>query len=215
LEKRVVVTGLGAVTPVGLGKDRFWSSLKAGVSGIGRISKFDAKDFDCTIAAEVKDFVPGDFIDKKEARRMDTFSQYAIAAARMAVEDSGVDLDRLNRDRMGVVLGSGIGGIETLENQFRVMLERGPSRVSPFFIPMMISNMAAGQVAIAFGAKGPNQTVVTACASGTNALGDALRIIQRGGRGHYNYRRYRSGCYPHSGGRLLLHEGPVHKKPRP
>jgi 3-oxoacyl-[acyl-carrier-protein] synthase II len=180
LEKRVVVTGLGAVTPVGLGKDRLWSSLKDGVSGIAEISKFDAEGFDCTIAAEVKDFVPGDFMDKKEARRMDTFTQYAIAAARMAVEDSRVDLNGLDRSRLGVVLGSGIGGIETLENQFRVILEKGPSRVSPFFIPMMISNMAAGQVAIAFGAKGPNKTVVTACASGTSAIGDALRIIQRG-----------------------------------
>ncbi|MGI6703148.1 MAG: beta-ketoacyl-ACP synthase II [Clostridia bacterium] len=180
MEKRVVVTGLGAVTPVGLGKDRLWSSLKDGVSGIAEISKFDAEGFDCTIAAEVKDFVPGDFMDKKEARRMDTFTQYAIAAARMAVEDSRVDLNGLDRSRLGVVLGSGIGGIETLENQFRVILEKGPSRVSPFFIPMMISNMAAGQVAIAFGAKGPNKTVVTACASGTSAIGDALRIIQRG-----------------------------------
>ncbi|MFA7216264.1 MAG: beta-ketoacyl-ACP synthase II, partial [Bacillota bacterium] len=180
MEKRVVVTGLGAVTPVGLGKDRLWSALAEGVSGIGTISKFDAEGFDCTIAAEVKDFVPGDFMDKKEARRMDTFAQYAVAAARMAMEDGSVNLDRVDRDRLGIILGSGIGGIETLENQFRVILEKGPSRVSPFFIPMMISNMAAGQVAIVFGAKGPNQTVVTACASGTNAIGDALRIIQRG-----------------------------------
>lgn len=180
MEKRVVVTGLGAVTPVGLGKDRLWSALAEGVSGIGTISKFDAEGFDCTIAAEVKDFVPGDFMDKKEARRMDTFAQYAVAAARMAMEDGSVNLDRVDRDRLGIILGSGIGGIETLENQFRVILKNGPSRVSPFFIPMMISNMAAGQVAIVFGAKGPNQTVVTACASGTNAIGDALRIIQRG-----------------------------------
>ena len=125
MEKRVVVTGLGAVTPVGLGKDRLWSSLKDGVSGIAEISKFDAEGFDCTIAAEVKDFVPGDFMDKKEARRMDTFTQYAIAAARMAVEDSRVDLNGLDRSRLGVVLGPD-RGIETLENQFRVILEKGP-----------------------------------------------------------------------------------------
>lgn len=180
MEKRVVVTGLGAVTPVGLGKGKFWHSLKDGVSGVGIISKFDPTGYESKIAAEVKDFKPEDFIDKKEARRMDTFTQYAIAAARMAMEDGHVKQDQINEDRLGVVLGSGIGGIETLENQFRVIIQRGPSRISPFFIPMMISNMAAGQVAIAFGARGPNKCVVTACASGTNAIGDAFRIIQRG-----------------------------------
>jgi 3-oxoacyl-[acyl-carrier-protein] synthase II len=180
LEKRVVVTGLGAVTPVGLGKDKLWSSLKNGISGIGEITKFDADGYECRIAAEVRDFVAADFIDKKEARRMDTFTQYAIAGAKMAVEDGLIDMKRVDKSRLGVVLGSGIGGIETLENQFRVIFDKGPSRVSPFFIPMMISNMAAGQVSIVFGAKGPNETVVTACASGTNAIGDAFRIIGRG-----------------------------------
>ena len=180
MEKRVVVTGLGAVTPVGLGKDRFWASIKDGISGIGEITKFDTEGYECTIAAEVKDFVPGDFMDKKEARRMDTFTQYAVAGARMALEDGGVDLGRVDKDRLGIILGSGIGGIETLESQFRVLIEKGQSRISPFFIPMMISNMAAGQMAIAFGARGPNETVVTACASGTNAAGDAFRVIQRG-----------------------------------
>jgi len=180
LEKRVVVTGMGAVTPVGLGKDRFWSAVKDGVSGIGEITKFDSSGFDSKIAAEVKGFVPSDFIDRKEARRMDTFTQYAIAGAKMAVEDGMIDMDRIDKNKLGVVLGSGIGGIETLENQFRVIFEKGPSRISPFFIPMMISNMAAGQVSIVFGARGPNETVVTACASGTNAIGDAYRIIQRG-----------------------------------
>ncbi len=180
MEKRVVVTGMGAVTPVGLGKDRFWSAVKDGVSGIGEITKFDSSGFDSKIAAEVKGFVPSDFIDRKEARRMDTFTQYAIAGAKMAVEDGMIDMDRIDKNKLGVVLGSGIGGIETLENQFRVIFEKGPSRISPFFIPMMISNMAAGQVSIVFGARGPNETVVTACASGTNAIGDAYRIIQRG-----------------------------------
>jgi 3-oxoacyl-[acyl-carrier-protein] synthase II len=180
LEKRVVVTGMGAVTPVGLGKDRFWSAVKDGVSGIGEITKFDSSGFDSKIAAEVKGFVPSDFIDRKEARRMDTFTQYAIAGAKMAVEDGMIDMDRIDKNKLGVVLGSGIGGIETLENQFKVIFEKGPSRISPFFIPMMISNMAAGQVSIVFGARGPNETVVTACASGTNAIGDAYRIIQRG-----------------------------------
>jgi 3-oxoacyl-[acyl-carrier-protein] synthase II len=171
---------LGAVTPVGLGKDEFWYSLKNGISGVDRITKFDAEDFDTKIAAEVRNFNPGDFMDKKEARRMDTFTQYAIAATRMAFEDGEIDLEKVDRERLGVVLGSGIGGIETLESQFKVMFEKGPSRISPFFIPMMISNMAAGQISITFGAKGPNETVVTACASGTNAIGDAFKIIQRG-----------------------------------
>lgn len=180
MKRRVVITGLGAVTPVGLGKDEFWYSLKNGISGVDRITKFDAEDFDTKIAAEVRNFNPGDFMDKKEARRMDTFTQYAIAATRMAFEDGEIDLEKVDRERLGVVLGSGIGGIETLESQFKVMFEKGPSRISPFFIPMMISNMAAGQISITFGAKGPNETVVTACASGTNAIGDAFKIIQRG-----------------------------------
>jgi 3-oxoacyl-[acyl-carrier-protein] synthase II len=180
LRRRVVVTGLGAVTPVGLGVQQFWESLMRGASGVGAITKFDTDGFDTKIAAEVKDFNPGDFMDKKEARRMDTFTQYAMAAARMAIDDAGMELGAIDKDKLGVVLGSGIGGMETLENQFRVMYEKGPSRVSPFFIPMMISNMAAGQLSIAFGAKGPNETVVTACASGTNAIGDAYWIIRRG-----------------------------------
>jgi 3-oxoacyl-[acyl-carrier-protein] synthase II len=175
-----VVTGLGAVTPVGLGAKQFWEALKRGQSGVGPITKFNTDGFDAKIAAEVKDFNPADYMDKKEAKRMDAFTQYAMAAARMAFDDAGMDLGALDMDRVGVVLGSGIGGMQTLENQFKVMFDKGPSRVSPFFIPMMISNMAAGQLSIAFGAKGPNETVVTACASGTNAIGDAYRIIQRG-----------------------------------
>ncbi|MBA1333821.1 MAG: 3-oxoacyl-[acyl-carrier-protein] synthase, KASII [Firmicutes bacterium] len=180
MKRRVVVTGLGAVTPVGIGKDEFWTALKEGKSGVDSITKFDTEGFDTKIAAEVKGFNPGDFMDKKEARRMDTFTQYAIAAARLAVEDGNIDLKSVEGDRLGVILGSGIGGIETLENQFRTMYDKGPSRISPFFIPMMISNMAAGQVSIAFGARGPNETIVTACASGTNAIGDAFKVIQRG-----------------------------------
>ncbi len=180
MKRKVVVTGLGAITPVGLGKDAFWDAVTKGTSGIDTITKFDADGFNSTIAAEVKDFVPGDFMDKKEARRMDTFAQYAVAGTKMAIEDGAIDLDKINRDRLGVILGSGIGGIETFEKQFKVLFKRGPSRISPFFIPMMISNMAAGQIAITVGAKGPNETIVTACASGTNAIGDAFRIIQRG-----------------------------------
>ncbi len=180
MKRRVVVTGLGAVTPVGMGKNKFWDAIKNGVCGVDRITKFDAQNFTTQIAAEVNDFNPVDFIDKKEARRMDTFTQYAIAATRMAFEDGRINMDQIDRNRLGVVLGSGIGGIETLENQFAVMFDKGPSRISPFFIPMMISNMAAGQISIIFGAEGPNETVVSACASGTNAIGDAFKVIQRG-----------------------------------
>ncbi len=178
--KRVVVTGLGAVTPVGLGRHAFWDAITKGITGVDTISKFDTKGFDSTIAAEVKGFEPSDFMDKKEARRMDTFTQYAVAGTRMAIEDGRINPDNVDQGRLGVILGSGIGGIETLEKQFGVLLKRGPSRISPFFIPMMISNMAAGRIAITIGAKGPNETVVTACASGTNAIGDAFKIIQRG-----------------------------------
>lgn len=180
MKRRVVVTGLGAITPVGIGKNQFWDAIKNGICGIDRITKFDTEGFTSKIAGEVDDFNPVDFIDKKEARRMDTFTQYAIASARMAFEDGKINLDEIDKSRLGAVIGSGVGGIETLEDQFKVMFKKGPSRISPFFIPMMISNMAAGQIAIAFGAQGPNETVVSACASGTNAVGDAFKIIQRG-----------------------------------
>ncbi len=179
-KKRVVVTGLGVISPVGSGKEKFWENLIAGNSGIGPITKFDASEMPTRIAGEVKDFNVLDFIDKKEARRMDLFTQYAVSAAKMAVNDSKLDLEKVDLTRVGVILGSGIGGISTLEEQHKVLLEKGPSRVSPFMTPMMIVNMAAGQISIHLGAKGPNFTVVTACASGTNAIGDAFKYIQRG-----------------------------------
>lgn len=179
-KKRVVVTGLGVISPVGSGKEKFWENLTAGNSGIGPITKFDASEMPTRIAGEVKDFNVLDFIDKKEARRMDLFTQYAVSAAKMAVNDSKLDLEKVDLTRVGVILGSGIGGISTLEEQHKVLLEKGPSRVSPFMTPMMIVNMAAGQISIHLGAKGPNFTVVTACASGTNAIGDAFKYIQRG-----------------------------------
>ncbi|NLW24184.1 MAG: beta-ketoacyl-ACP synthase II [Clostridia bacterium] len=179
-KKRVVVTGLGVISPVGSGKEKFWENLIAGNSGIGPITKFDASEMPTRIAGEVKDFNVLDFIDKKEARRMDLFTQYAVSAAKMAVNDSKLDLEKVDLTRVGVILGSGIGGISTLEEQHKLLLEKGPSRVSPFMTPMMIVNMAAGQISIHLGAKGPNFTVVTACASGTNAIGDAFKYIQRG-----------------------------------
>lgn len=178
--KRVVITGLGPVSPIGIGKESYWQSLIEGKSGVGLISKFDTRDFDAKIAAEVKDFNPADFIDKKEARRMDKFTQYAIAATRLALEDGKVDLDKLNLERVGVVLGVGIGGMETMETEFTKLKERGPNRVSPVFIPMMISNMGPGQVSMTFGFKGPTMTITTACASSTNAIGEAYRMIKAG-----------------------------------
>lgn len=180
MQKRVVVTGLGIISPVGTGLEQFWTSLTSGVSGIRRITRFDATKYSTQIAGEVVDFDPMQHMDRKEARRMDRFTQFAVAAAGMAIEDSGLDLEVVDRDRIGVILGSGIGGIETLEGQARVLAEKGPSRVSPIFVPMIISNMGAGQVAISYGLRGPNITSVSACASSSNAIGDAFKMLQWG-----------------------------------
>jgi len=180
LKKRVVITGLGAISPVGNTAADFWQALLAGKSGIGPITRFDASEYDAKIAGEVKDFEPTAFIDKKEARRMDRFTQFAIAAAKMALDDSGLDLEKADKSRIGSFVGSGIGGMDTLHEQYKNLFEKGPNRVSPFFIPMMIANMAAGQVSIAFGLQGPSSCVVTACATGTNCIGDAMKVIQRG-----------------------------------
>ncbi len=180
LKKRVVITGMGALTPLGIGVDEFWKGLVAGKSGISTITRFDASEYSTQIAGEVKDFDPTVFIDKKESRRMDRCTQFAIAAAKMAFEDAKIDFEKEDRSRMGSLIGTGIGGIGTLHDQFKVLFEKGPNRVSPFFVPMMIANMSAGQVSITFGLKGPCSCVVTACATGTNAIGDAFKIIQRG-----------------------------------
>jgi 3-oxoacyl-[acyl-carrier-protein] synthase II len=180
LKRRVVVTGLGVISPVGTGKDNFWQALLEGRSGIRRIEAFDPTDFDSQIAGEVRDFDPDKFLSRKEARRMDRFSQFAVCASMMAIEDAGLDITRIDRNLIGVILGSGIGGIKTFEEQHRTLLEKGPSKVSPFFIPMMIVNMGAANVAIQLGLKGPNSCVSTACEASTHALGEALRIIQLG-----------------------------------
>jgi len=180
LLKRVVVSGLGIISPVGTGIEAFWSALTAGVSGIGPVTRFDPTNFNTKIAGEVRDFEPTLYIDRKEARRMDRFTQFAVAATGMAVEDADLDFTKENRDRIGVVLGSGVGGIETLEEQGRVLAKRGPGRVSPLFVPMMIANMGAGQVAIKYRLRGPNTTSVSACASSSNAIGEAFRMLQHG-----------------------------------
>ncbi len=177
---RVVITGMGVLSPVGTGLETFWNAIISGVSGVGPITRFNPEGYTTRIAAEVKDFDPAAYIDKKEARRMDRFTQFAIAAAKMAVDDAGIDLQQINKDMAGVILGSGVGGIETFEEQYKVLLNKGPSRVSPLFIPMMISNMAAASIAISYGLKGCNVTTTSACASSNNAVGDAFRLLQRG-----------------------------------
>ncbi len=180
LNKRVVITGMGALTPIGNDKDAFWNNLLAGVSGINKITRFDPTDFTSQIAGEVKDFDPSKYIDKKEAKRMDRVTQFAVSAAKMALEDSAIDLDKEDRTRIGTCIGTGIGGVETLHEQYKNLFDKGPGRVSPFFVPMMIANMAAGQTSILFGLQGPNLCIVTACATGTNCIGEAFRSIQRG-----------------------------------
>ncbi len=178
--RRVVVTGSGMVSPLGTGVEKSWQALIQGKSGISKITKFDATGFETTIAGEVKDFVPENFIDKKEMKRMDIFIQYAIAASVMAMEDSGLKIAPGKADRVGVVVGAGLGGLTTIEFFHKVLLEKGPGRISPFFIPMLIVNEAPGQISMRFGAKGPNTSAVTACATGNHNIGDAWRIIQRG-----------------------------------
>ncbi|MFP7168785.1 beta-ketoacyl-ACP synthase II [Terribacillus sp. 7520-G] len=179
-KKRVVVTGLGAVTPVGNDAETTWQNLLEGKSGIDYVTRVNKDDFPAKVAAEVKDFNPEDYMDKKDAKRMDLFTQYAVAASKMAVEDAELTITDENANRIGVWIGSGIGGMGTYEEQFEKLMTKGARRVSPFFVPMMIPDMASGQVSIQLGAKGINSCTVTACASGANSIGDAFKVIQRG-----------------------------------
>lgn len=180
MKKRVVITGMGAITPLGNDVESFWESSKEGKCGIGYIKAFDTTDFKVKIAAEVKDFVPEKFIDKKESKRMDKYCQFAMAAAHQAVIHSEIDLESIEKERFGVLVGSGIGGLGTVEKEYEKLLDKGPGRISPLLIPMIISNMASGNIAIRYGAKGVCTSVVTACATGTNAIGDAYRLLQNG-----------------------------------
>ncbi len=180
LKRRVVVTGLGLITPLGIGVEKTWSALCAGKSGVRRITKFDPSAHACQIAGEVTDFNPADYIEKKEIKKMDTFIHYAIGASQMAVDDAGLKITEENADRVGVYIGSGIGGLPAIEAYHKVLLDKGPDRVSPFFIPMVIINLASGQVSMRIGARGPNSCAVTACATGNHCIGDAFRIIQHG-----------------------------------
>jgi 3-oxoacyl-[acyl-carrier-protein] synthase II len=179
--RRVVITGLGVITPVGNDLETFWSNLKNGVSGIGKIQAFDTTGYDCQIAGEVCNFEPRNFFkNPKDIRRTDRFAQLAMAAAKMSMQDSGIDLVRLNRDRFGVLISSGIGGLKTLEEQFSTLMNKGPQRVSAFTIPMLISNMASGVISMEFGLRGPNMCIVTACATSNNAIGESWRMIKFG-----------------------------------
>ncbi len=178
--QRVFITGIGLVTPLGLGKDNVWTKLKAGVSAVGPITRFDVSDYPTRIAAEVTAFDPSDFMKKKEAKRTDRFVQFALAAAELAIQDSQLDAKQVDTERASVYISSGIGGLETLAEQHEILLTKGPAKISPFLVPMMIGNMAAGQVAIRYGFTGAANNIVSACASGGQAIGEALRSLQRG-----------------------------------
>lgn len=182
MKRRVVITGLGLTTPLGIGLDNVWEKIVAGQSGAGPLTRFDASAHDTKIAAEVKDFKAEEYIPGREVRRMDLFIQYALAATKVAVQDSGIDLKCEDAERVGVIVGTGLGGLPTLEKYHSILLERGPGRISPFFIPMLIANEAPGNIAIHYGIKGPNLSIVTACATGAHCIGEALRIIQYGTR---------------------------------
>jgi 3-oxoacyl-[acyl-carrier-protein] synthase II len=180
MKRRVVVTGLGLITPLGTGMHKTWEGICKGTSGIDWISSFDSSEYPVQIAGEVKDFNPEDFIERKEIKKMDVFIQYALGAGTMAVEHAGLKVSEDNADRVGVIVGAGIGGINTMERYHSILLESGQRRISPFFIPMLIANLAAGHISMRFGARGPNSCVTTACAAGTHAIGDSFKIIQRG-----------------------------------
>ncbi len=180
-DRRVVITGLGTITPLGNELETFWSNLKNGVSGIRRIEAFDTSGYDCQIAGEVRDFDPKPFFrNAKDIRRTDRFAQLALAAAKRALEDGGIDLEKIRRDRFGVIVSSGIGGLKTLEDQYTILLTKGPARTSPFTIPMLISNMASGLISMEYGLRGPNLCIVTACATSNNAIGESWRMIKFG-----------------------------------
>ncbi len=180
MNRRVVITGLGIISPIGIGIEKSWKAAIEGISGIGHITHFDASSLPVRIAAEVKGFEPADYIETKEIKKMDRFIHFAVAAATMAVEDAGLKIGEHNAERVGVIIGAGMGGLPAIEHYHKAYLERGYRRISPFFIPMLIINLASGNVSIKFGAKGPNSAAVTACASGSHSIGDSFKIIQRG-----------------------------------
>lgn len=179
-KKRVVITGMGIVSPLGNDLDTFWRNLEEGNSGIDFVTRFDVSNMPTKVAAEVKDFDPSQWLERKEIRHMDRFVHFAMATAMMALADAQLELEELDKKRCSVIVGTGVGGVTTLEEQKEVLMKKGPGRVSPFFVPMMISNMAAGHISIAFGFQGTSHAVVTACASATNAIGEAMRLVEHG-----------------------------------
>ena len=180
MKRRIVITGLGIVSPIGIGKENYWDSLRNGRSGAGRVTFFDTSTYTCQIDAEVKNFQPENYIDKKTIRRMDRFTQFALAAADMAVRDAGLDTAKVDPERVGIIVGSGIGGLSTIEEEHTVLRERGARRVSPFLIPRLITNIAPGEIAIRWGFRGPNYAVSSACATSNHAIGDAVRMLRYG-----------------------------------
>lgn len=180
MSRRVVVTGMGAITPIGLNVDDFWKNVKAGTIGFGEITKFDASEYKCRMVAEVRDFDAKEFMEPKTAKRMELFSQYAVAAAGEAIKDAGLEIEKEDPYRVGTAIGSGVGSMQAMEREYAKLTEKGPGRVNPLFVPLMISNMAAGNVSIQYGLKGKSINVVTACTSGTNNIGEAFRSIQYG-----------------------------------
>ncbi len=211
MARRVVVTGVGLVTPLGTGNEKTWNGLCAGRSGVAPITRFDTADHAVKIAAEVKDFIAEDFIDPKTAKHLDLFVQYAVAAAEMAFTDSGFTVTEENAARVGVITGCGLGGLSTIEKYHQICLERGPKRITPFFIPMVIPNMGAGQISIVKKLKGPNLSVTTACAAGTHAVGEAFRLISAGDLRRGRHRRQRIRYLPPGRWRIRRHEGPFQK----
>ena len=189
MKKRVVVTGMGAITPIGLSVEEFWQSVKEGRHGFAPITRFDTSEYKCHIAAEVKGFEGKNFMDFKAAKRMELFSQYAVAAAKEAFADSGIHMEEEDPYRVGCAIGSGIGSLQAMEREHKKLLEKGPNRVNPLLVPMMISNMAAGNVSIQFGLKGKSINCVTACATGTNTIGEAFRSIQYGEADMYEIKK--------------------------
>lgn len=179
MKRRVVITGTGVVSSLGIGTGDFWESIKNGQSGISKIERVDVSDLPTCVGAEIKNYDPSEFIGKKEIKRMDRFTQFAVSAAHMAIEDSKLNIDTMDKGRLGIVIGTGIGGIETMESQHKILMEKGPGRVSPFFVPLMLPNIAAANIAIRYGVKGFVECVTTACASSANSIGDAFKVIQR------------------------------------
>ncbi len=179
-KRRVVITGMSILSPIGVNLDDYWNALESGTSGIDYITQFDPEEFETKFAGEVKDFDPAEYIDRKEARRMDRFTHFAVAAANLAIKDSGADMSKVDGERAGVIFGSGVGGMYTFEKEYKVFFDKGPSRISPFFIPMMIADIAPGYVSMHHGLKGPNYSTVSACASSSHAIGNALKAIRYG-----------------------------------